>query len=129
VYASRHADGTLKEKIPWSGLLLMGGFLVTIVGFLVAANCIGLYRRRVSLDFGDLFCLNFTLYIILFLYDTLFIDGFVLGYWRPKFLKLPAELGRESMRGHMLRSIPVGLGVGILLAFASTMISYFAFWQ
>jgi hypothetical protein len=69
--------------------------------------------------------LNYSVYLILFLFDTFFIDGFVLAIWRPAFLKLPDEMGRESMKKHILISIPIGLLLGIILTLISTAISYF----
>lgn len=127
VYTSRKEDGTLKEKVPLRGLITMAVFLMAIVGYLVLANYLGLVRENITLGFGSLFLLNLTLYLILFLFDTVFIDGFVLAYWRPNFLHLSDQLGRESMREHILRSIPVGVIFGLLIAGLSTAISYATF--
>jgi hypothetical protein len=69
--------------------------------------------------------LNLTLYLILFVFDTAFIDGFVLGYWRPGFLHLSEDMGRESMRAHITRSLPVGILFGLFIAALSTAISFF----
>jgi ABC-type Fe3+ transport system permease subunit len=124
VYASRRKDGMLKERIPVRGYLVMGAFLCAIVGFLVLANYVGLVRRSVGLGFGGLFLLNLLHYLILFLYDTAFVDGFVLSHWRPAFLRLPEEMGRESMREHITRSIPVGSVAGVLMAALASAISY-----
>ncbi len=125
VYASRKDDGTLKERIPRRGYLVMGAFLLAIVGFLVAANACGLARNAFSISLGRLFALNFALYLILFLYDTFVIDGLVVGLWRPSFLQLPDAMGWESMKEHMLRSIPVGLAFGVILAGVSAILSFF----
>jgi hypothetical protein len=125
VYASRKEDGTLKEHIPWRGIVAMATFLVAIVGFFVAANTVGLALKGISVDFIPLFLLNLAHYLILFLFDTFFIDAFVLGYWQPDFLKLSEQMGRESMREHILVSLPVGTVFGIFLAGLSTVISYF----
>ena len=127
VYTSRKEDGTLKEKVPIRGYLTMAAFLLVIVGFLVLANYLSLARANISLGFGGLFLLNFTLYLILFLFDTLVIDWLVLAYWRPGFLKLSDQMGRESMREHITRSIPMGTGFGLLISSLSTVISFFAF--
>jgi len=125
VYASRKRDGALKREMPLRGYLAMFSTLLAIVGFLVTANHLGLARKHVSVGFGSLFALNFTLYLILFLFDTVFIDGFVLGYWRPGFLHLSEDMGREAMREHITRSIPVGILFGLFIAGLSTAISYF----
>jgi hypothetical protein len=112
VYTARKEDGSLKEKIP-------------IVGFLVLANSLGLFRKGIQLSFGALYTLNLTLYLILFLFDTIVIDGFVLGYWRPTFLQLPESMGWTSMKEHMLKSIPVGTFFGLIIALVSTIISIY----
>jgi hypothetical protein len=125
VYISRKQDGTLKEEIPLRGYLVSFGFLLAIVGFLFLANYLGLARKSIRLGFMDLMLLNLALYLVLFLFDTLFIDAFVLGYWRPAFLQLPEETGLDSMRVHILKSIPVGTLFGILIAVLSTAISFF----
>jgi hypothetical protein len=102
VNTARKEDGTLKERIPLRCPLVMAAFLLAIVGFLVLAYGLSLAPRMSRLGLWDLFLLDYLLYVILFLFDTRFIDGFVLGVWRPRFLHLPEVLGRESMRQHML---------------------------
>jgi hypothetical protein len=125
VYASRKQDGTLKERIPWRGYVAMALFLVAVVGFFVTANAVGLARKSVTPSFAALFLLNIAHYLVLFLFDTFFIDAFVLGYWQPGFLKLSDQMGPESMRKHILISLPVGTFFGVILASLSTTISYF----
>lgn len=125
VYASRKPDGTLKERIPWRGYVAMALFLVAVVGFFVTANAVGLTCKSVRPSFAALFLLNMAHYLVLFLFDTLFIDAFVLGYWQPGFLKLSDQLEPESMRKHILISLPAGAVFGVLLAGLSSAISYF----
>jgi len=125
VYTAREEDGSLKEKIPLRGYLTSGIFLLCIVGFLVLANYLGLFRKGIQLSFGALYTLNLTLYLILFLFDTIVIDGFVLGYWRPAFLQLSEAMGWTSMKEHMLKSIPVGIIIGFIIALFSTLISFY----
>jgi hypothetical protein len=125
VYTARKRDGTLKEGIPRSGYLNMLIFLLCIVGFQVAANALGLAGTAAEITFLQLFLLNFGHYLLLFLFDTAVIDGLVLGVWRPGFLKLPDATGAESMKKHILASIPVGTVAGVGLAAVSTVISYF----
>ena len=129
VYAARKDDGTLKDRIPAHGYLAMAAFLLAFVGFLVLANACGLARIAFNISLGNLFVLNFALYIILLLYDTLVIDGLVLSLWRPAILQLPAAMGWESMKEHMLRSIPVGLAFGVILAAVSAILSFFMVFQ
>ena len=127
VYTTRNEDGLLKERVPLSGYLTSGGFLLMIVIFLVAANNFGLYRTGYKVSFWQLYALNLFLYLLLFLYDTLIIDGLVLGYWRPSFLKLPDAMGADSMRVHIKKSIPVGTLAGLVISLVCTMISFFLF--
>ena len=125
VYTSRTEKGTLKERIPLSGYLNMVIFLLGIVGFQIVANYFGLAREELEVTFLSLFLLNFGHYLILFLFDTAVIDGLVLSVWRPRFLQLPGAIGRESMKKHILLSIPIGMLAGIGLTAVSTALSYF----
>ena len=69
--------------------------------------------------------MNFGHYLIFFIFDSVVIDGLVLSVWRPAFLQLPDAMGSESMKRHILLSIPIGTVIGIGLAAVSTAISYF----
>jgi hypothetical protein len=129
VFTARNEDGTLKEQIPPSGYLNMMILLVFIVGFQVMANYVGLARRNYTIDLLPLFLLNFGHYLVLFIFDTAVIDGWVLGVWRPAFLHLPAVMGGESMWKHILKSIPVGLVSGLVLASLSTVLSFSLFFR
>ena len=71
-----------------------------------------------------LFLLNYGHYLTLFLFDTLVIDGLLLGVWRPQFLRLPKTMGGASMKEHILKSIPVGIASGIVLTALSTLLSF-----
>ena len=125
VYAARKKDGTLKDEIPLRGklalLILPTGYFV----FQLISNYFGLIRQGFGLNYWHLFLLNYGIYLILFLFDTFFIDGFVLAIWRPAFLQLPDEMGKESMKNHILISIPFGLAIGAILTIISTTASYF----
>jgi hypothetical protein len=125
VYTARQEDGMLKNEIPLSGKLAMLIVPISYFIFQSIANDFGLVQNEISLRFGNLFLLNYGVYLILFLFDTLFIDGFVIAVWRPKFLNLPEAMGKESMKSHILVSIPVGLLIGAVLALISTTIAYF----
>lgn len=129
VYTARKQDGTLKERIPLSGYLNMLVFLAAIIGFQFLANYVGLAGENIAVDFLSLFLLNFGHYLILFMFDTIVIDGLVLAVWRPGFLHLPDALGGESMKKHILISIPVGLAGGAVLAVTTTTISYFTLFR
>jgi hypothetical protein len=123
-YTARNDDGTLKEQVPAIGQINMLVLLVAIVGFQVGANYLGIASKGYGLSFLSLYLLNLVHYLILFAFDTVFIDGFVLAVWRPAFLQLPEAMGRDSMTRHMLRSIPIGLVAGIALSAFSTAIAY-----
>jgi hypothetical protein len=125
VYTTRNEEGLLKENIPLRGYLTPGLFVLSIVGFLVLANYFGLARQNFRLSFGALYLLNLLLYLILFLFDTIVIDGLVLGYWRPAFLQLPEAMGWDSMKVHIIKSVPVGAFFGLLIALVSATISYY----
>mgnify|MGYP001826663207 CR=1 FL=1 len=124
VYTARNEDGTLKDQVPPSGQLNMLALLVAIVGFQVAANYLGIASKGYGISFLSLFLLNLTHYLILFAYDTVFIDGFVLAVWRPAFLQIPEAMGGESMTRHIVKSLPIGLVAGVALSAFSTAIAY-----
>jgi hypothetical protein len=124
VYTARNDDGTLKEQVPASGQLNMLALLVAIVGFQVGANYLGLAGKAKQISFLSLYLLNLVHYLILFVYDTVFIDGFVLAMWRPEFLRIPEVMGGESMMRHIVQSLPIGLVAGVALCAFSTAISY-----
>ena len=125
VYTARKADGTLKEQIPLSGKLAMLLLPICYFIFQVISNYFGLVQEGIVLSYWRLFLLNYGVYLLLFLFDHFFVDGFVIAIWRPRFLLLPDEMGAESMKKHILVSIPIGLVIGVLLTLISTTIAYF----
>ena len=124
VFTARKEDGTLKKRIPLAGSLTMLIIPLGIVGLQVVANYFGIVRQAYEVSFPSLFLLNLGHYLILFLFDSVVIDGLVLSVWRPGFLRLPDAMGSESMKRHILLSIPIGTVIGIGLAVVSTVISY-----
>ena len=124
VYAARKKDGTLKDQIPTGGKLAMLIVPISYFAFQVISNYFGFTHQDFTLNYWQLFALNYGVYLILFLFDTFFIDGFVLSIWRPAFLELPEEMGAESMGKHILISIPIGLVMGAVLTIISTTASY-----
>ena len=124
VYTARKVDGTLKERIPLNGRLAMAIIPLGLTGLHLVSNYYGLVLKGISAGFWPLFLLNYGVYAIFFVYDTLVIDGFVLGFWRPAALRLPAEMGKDSMRKHILISLPVGTFTGAILTLISTGIAY-----
>jgi hypothetical protein len=127
VYTARRRDGTLKERVPIQGALAMMIIPAALLVLQLLANYTGLARRRIDPGFGGLYVLNFLHFLILFTYDTLVIDGLVLGLWHPAWLKVPDKMGRQSMARHIRTSLPVGVVLGALMALVTTGVSYLAF--
>ena len=124
-WIARNRTGELKQDMPLQGYLAMLIIPLSIIGLELAANYVSLKRNGVDLRFQHLWLLNFGLYIILLLYDTLVIDYLVLLVWRPSFLEIPDELERGSMRQHLLLSLPIGVGAGVVITSLIALISHF----
>ena len=127
VYTARHRDGTLKKKASVSGILNSLILVGCILGIQVASDYFGLKSRRREVSFTGLYLLNYALYIVLVIYDTFVIDYLVIVKWRPKFLLIPETMNAQSMRKHIIASIPVAPTLGLLLTALSTSIAYVAF--
>jgi hypothetical protein len=128
VYTARKQDGTLKDEIPLSGKFVMLIIPVCLTIFLLLTNKVSLVENDLIQTYWQIFTLNFGLYLILFFFDTFFIDYFTLAIWRPGFIKIPDEMGRESMRKHILVSLPIGLLLGAFLTMIPSTVSYL-FWM
>lgn len=124
-YNARTEEGHLKKEMPLKGLLSMLGFMLLIVAFLVSANIFGLIRKGFTMGFTSLFLLNFALMLTLIAYDTFVIDWFVIGFWRPSFLRLPDAMDKTQMKEHMRRSFLVAPLLGAAIALVATLVSYF----
>ena len=127
VYTARHKDGTLKKQASASGIVNSLILLGCIVGIQVASNYFGLASWRTEISFTGLYLLNYALYIVLVIYDTLVIDYLVIVKWRPRFLMVPETMNAQSMRKHIIASIPVAPAIGLLLTALSTSVAYVAF--
>jgi hypothetical protein len=119
VYNARTEEGHLKEKMPLRGILSMFIFLILVVAFIAATNYISLISQGVEVTFWSLFLLNFALIAILILYDSLVIDWWVIGFWRPAFLKLPDAMDKEQMKVHLKRTIFVAPPIALVIAILS----------
>ena len=124
VYTARKQDGTLKDEIPLRGKFAILIIPISLTIFMLLANKISLVQNDLTMSLWQIFTLNYGLYLILFFFDTFFIDGYTLAIWRPGFLKIPDEMGRESMRKHILVSLPVGLFLGVFLTIIPSTVSY-----
>jgi hypothetical protein len=124
-WVARNRTGELKKDIPLRGYLTMLVIPLSIIGLLLVSNYVSLQRNGIELGFLSLWLLNLGYYLILLLYDMLVIDYFVLLVWRLKFLDIPEELERGSMKQHFIMSLPVGVGAGAVITLIGTLISYF----
>ena len=127
VWTARHKDGSLKENIPLQGRLTMLATLGIFIGLQLAASANAGGRFGTDIGFIDLLILNYLLYLAVFMYDSLIIDYLVIVIWRPHFMRLPDEMGRESMLAHIRASVPVGLVAGLILSVLSTLIARLLF--
>jgi len=116
VYESRTEEGHLKQRMSLKGILSMLSFLGLIVASMTATNYLSLVRHGVELTSWSLFWLNLSLILILIVYDSLVIDWYVIGHWRPEFLALPEAMDREQMKEHIRRTFYVALPFSLLLA-------------
>ncbi|MHA2304344.1 MAG: hypothetical protein ACXACU_03045 [Candidatus Hodarchaeales archaeon] len=125
VWKTRSEDYKFKKKIPIIGYIVMASIPVGIISLQILANYISLNPQTYSPDFITLFVMNYLLYLVLFLYDTLIVDLLVLGIWQPSFLKLPnPQDDNSSIKTHILISIPIGMILGGIITLISTFISY-----
>jgi len=116
VYDARTEEGHLKKNMPLKGILNMILFLGLIVTFLTLTNFLTLVPHTADLDFWIVFLLNFILITILILYDSLVIDWWVIGHWRPAFLQLPEAMNKKQMAIHIRRTMLVAPPLAILLS-------------
>jgi len=122
VYAARNRDGTLKQKQTWKGVLSMAGMFILIVLFLVSFDRVTFASK--SANFFTVFLANFILALMLILYDSFFIDLFVLGKWKPEFLRIPEEVILQSMRYHVKKQFTMGWIIVIPLVLICTLVYY-----
>jgi hypothetical protein len=119
VYNSRTEEGHLKEKMPLRGILSMLIFLILVLAFITATNFFSLISKGIEITFWPLFLLNFALIAILVIFDSLVIDWWVIGFWRPSFLQLPDAMEKEQMKVHLKRTLIVAPVISIAIALLS----------
>jgi hypothetical protein len=118
-YEARTREGHLKEDMPRKGMLNILLFLAVIVAFITLTNYLSLVSRGSALSFWPLFGLNLALILILVIFDSLVIDWWVIGIWRPLVLQLPEEMDREQMKVHLRRTLVVAPPISVLIALLS----------
>jgi hypothetical protein len=123
VYTSREQDGTLKQRLPLSGVLSSLSILVGIIAVQLASSFSLLSTQSDPVSFWVLLAVNYALFLVLFLYDTLVIDYFVIGRWRPAILHLPDEMDAGSMAEHIRASMVVAPLIGLVLSLVSTLVT------
>ena len=124
VWKSRDKDGLLKKKQSLTGklssLILPVSFILLQIEFSYFS-----FDKNSTASYWSIFIINYMLFAVLFTYDTLVIDYIVLSLWKPKFLKIPSTLNKDSMRKHILFSIPIGFLIGFILTLSSVSIFYY----
>jgi hypothetical protein len=123
VYEARTEEGHFKKEMPLKGVLTLLASLGLIIGFIILTNFISLVTPNVQLSFWPLFFLNLALIIIIIAYDTLVIDWWVIGHWRPSFLKLPDAMDKDQMVVHIHRTFITAPLIALLLAALSASIT------
>jgi len=123
LYSKYDKEGRIKKKVP------LKGFLSTIFGLVIIMILFvfydySLFKESEQINYFDILLANFILLFLLELYDALFIDIFVIGLWRPKFLKLKDYYSLGSMRTHVKKQFTIAWIMKIPLLLLSSFCSY-----
>jgi hypothetical protein len=123
IYAAvENPDPKTKKKGMIGSLIILLGII-----FIQSISTISsLDSYRGNEDFIGIFVLNYALYLLLFLYDTLIIDIVILVKWHPDFLHLPNEEVFTSVNYHLKTLIPGSL-IGLALTAISVFLTVFIF--
>ncbi len=124
VHSTRQKDGTLKKRQTLRGVISMICMLFLIIIFIVSFDYKTFYHIS-NINYIDLTITNFILITLLILYDSFFIDLYVLGIWRPKILNIPKELTIESMKYHVKKQFTIGWLIVIPIVIFSSLIYFF----
>ena len=119
IYTAREQDGTLKKRQPLAGILNSLLLLGLIIGLLLVASYFSRQTWGQEPGFWLVFTWQYTLFLLLFAYDTLVIDAWVIARWRPACLHIPPEMKAASMRTHIRASLIAGPVLGALLTLLS----------
>ena len=118
-------DGTYKEKLSPQGRITALLMFVGVTILPVMFDVVVLGRLETPIRFSEYFIVNFWLLFVLFLWDTIIIDFFVLVKWRPRFLIVSEKLCAKSMKSHILSSIRLQLFPMVLIAFTISAVFYY----
>lgn len=121
VHKARKKDGTLKKKIPISGLLSMFIMLILVLGFITSFDYFT-FKQWPDTPYLCVLLANSILIILLILYDSFIIDILVLCYWRPSFLNIPRQVTIASMKYHVKKTFTVGWIIVIPIIVASSIL-------
>ena len=124
VYTARHRDGTLKDQIPLSGYATSFALLALSVLLVVGFDYFALRAIGEPVSFLELWAWNYGLFLLIFLYDTIVVDYFVILIWRPGFLQLPDEMNRQSMMKHIKISLFKAPVIVAVISLVATVIAY-----
>ncbi|MGD9202519.1 MAG: hypothetical protein PVI26_13230 [Chitinispirillia bacterium] len=106
IYSKYNEKGELKKKVPLRGILSSFLMLLVIFLFFIIFDYFT-FGRADSLNFISVLLVNFTLLLLVDLYDAFFIDLFVIGFWKPKFLKLRDYYTMDSMKTHVKKQFTI----------------------
>ena len=126
VHSARQKDGTLRKVQTLKGFISMICMLLLVIIFVVLFDYIT-FDKTGNISFIDLTITNFFLILLLVLYDSFFIDIFVLGIWKPKVLNIPKELTIESMKYHVKKQFTMGWLIVIPVIFICSLVYFFIF--
>ena len=122
LYLARHADGTLKEKVPLKGRLVGLPLILLWLGLVLGYGRFGVRPYNPTITFFQLFLLNSLMFCLIFLFDTFLIDWFIIVKWRPAFLRIPSAMDAAAMRQHINASLKKGGAIVLLAGLVSTTI-------
>jgi hypothetical protein len=115
-------DPKTKKKGRIGSLIILIGIIIVQSGSTISS----LENYLSNSDFISIFVLNYALFLILFLYDTLIIDILILVLWHPEFMHLPDEEVFTSVSYHLKTLIP-GTILGLFITAISVIVTGFIY--
>lgn len=102
----RDSEGELRKPMPFSGWVVMAGFVFIIISFFLSAIYFGLSSKGLKPAFWQLLLMNFLIVFAISLFDTFIIDILIIVIWHPKFLNLPDTEVFNSATYHLKTLAP-----------------------